>query len=558
MKILGLSLSPHDRSAALVVDGKVKMAIEEERLSRIRHCVHYDDSKYNLDDDAEYFSLNFSRLDPAYILNKINDLVGYFSKGKKKVINEFDMVIGSKLLRANVEYKNYINIDHHLAHAAHAFFTSPYKKAAILIMDGCGNEINGDYDVVSLFVGKNNKIELVKKVTGRMMHQTKTIIGLSNSIGVLYSNTSALCGFGVYGTGKLMGLAAYGNPKFYDDLIKLCVKNHGQYSIDNLGIYNKIKTILDSKENQSLTQDIASSIQKIAGEIILYYAKELRKITGEDNICLAGGVALNGTSNNGILNTSGFKRIYIPSAPGDDGISIGAALYGYFQISNKKRIPDKVAPTPYLGYKYTNKDVEFALNKFANKVEFKKHAESTLLNTLADLLLENKIIAWFQGSSEFGPRALGNRSLIASPLLKENKDRLNEIKSREFFRPVAPVLKESDLTKYFSVPKNGKTDSLSYMLFNLQFKDRLVGKVAPAIVHADNTARAQTLNIKQNRLLYKLIEKFKEKTGTGILTNTSFNTGGEPIVETPEQAILTFISSEIDCLVLNNYIVTKR
>ena len=556
MKILGLSLSPHDSSAALLDNGKIISAIEEERLSRVRHCINYDNSKYTLDKEATYFDTHFLNLSNYSIKSKINKLKKYFFDYFSVEDNEIEMTIGSNLLGSPVPLENYINIDHHLAHAAHAFFSSPYEEAAVLVVDGSGNESQGRFDTISFFLGKGNKIKLLKKVTGKIEHHTNTIIALSNSIGVLYQNASVMCGFGVFGAGKLMGLASYGTPKYYSDLMKLCVKNKGLYNIDNVGIYKKILEILETQRDKNTVQNLAASVQKMTDVMVLYYVEELKKLTKQKNLCFAGGVALNGTSNYKLLKHSGFKNIYIPSAPGDGGISIGSALYGYYQIQGNRRLLNKNTPTPYLGYEYKNSDILKSIKKFDKKISYRELSNDLLIDQVTNYLIENKIIAWFQGSSEFGPRALGNRSLIASPMFSKNKDRLNKIKSREFFRPVAPVVMEGDLKRYYSVNKN--TNLFMYMLFNLTVKSKKIQEIIPAVVHVDKTSRVQTLNKKQNKFFYQLLENFKKKTGTGMLINTSFNIGGEPIVETPDQAITTFLKSVLDYLVLNNFLITRK
>ena len=312
----------------------------------------------------------------------------------------------------------------------------------------------------------------------------------------------------------------------------------------------------DNSENN--IANIACSIQNITNELILFYSKRLRKITKQKNLCYAGGVALNATANTVLLKKSGFENIYIPSAPGDSGVSIGSAFYGFYDLARNTRIVNPVITTPYMGKVYNEKSIKVALNKYKDKIIIEKYTVENLLKSVAYLLSENKIIAWFQDASEFGPRALGNRSILANPIYDSNRDRLNVIKNRESFRPVAPVMIAEDLNKYFSYSKKSVADSLSYMLFTLTPLDKKIVKKIPAVVHVDGTSRLQTITKSQNELLYNLIKEFAIISNIPVLINTSFNIKGEPMVETPDEAVRTFIASDLDFLVINNYIIKKH
>lgn len=557
MRILGLNLSPHDSSAALIENGEVLMAIEEERLSRIRHCVNYNVHKYNLESEAKYFDSNFLNPSIESLVKKINRFKKYFALKKDSKINQVDTIIGSNLLGTRVTIDNYINIDHHLAHAAHAFYTSPYEEAAVLVIDGSGDVLGNQFEVISLYSAKGNHLRLLEKVTGQINHQTNTIIALSNSIGVIYQNAAALCGFGPFGGGKLMGLSSYGTPKYVNEFMKFCRKKDTHYEVNNIGLYRHIKMIIEKSNSQQNVADVASSVQEVINKLILFYSQRLKKITGQKNLCYTGGVALNAIANTKILQESGFKLIYIPSAPGDNGVSIGAALYGYFQVANNKRIIAPNIPSAYLGYEYSDKEVLLAINKYKKHFNVRNVNNSDIIKITAALLSKDKIVAWFQGASEFGPRALGHRSIFASPLNASMRDRLNKIKGREFFRPVAPIITHDDLDNYFTYSGEATADSLPYMLFVVQPINKKISAMIPAVVHTDNTSRLQTISKSQNPAVYKLIKEYAKITKVPVLINTSFNIKGEPIVETPDDALKTLIISDIDYLVIHNYLIQK-
>ena len=560
--ILGLSTSPHDSSAVLIKNGEVVCAIEEEKLTRIRHCITYDNSKYTLEEEAEYFDSNF--LEPSFdaVSQKIQAFQVYFKEAGYDIddLDAVDLVVGSNLLLTDIPIDGYKNVNHHLAHAAHAFYTSPYEEAAILVIDGTGDMIEGDaLETVSIFEGRGSQITLREKVSGTIAHETNTIIALRNSIGVLYQNFSVLCGFGTFGAGTLMGLASFGNPRFADAYAEYCAEVNGRIEIDNLGLYLAVKEQLAREGGgQKYIADVAASIQKVADDLIYHYAQRAREITGCENLCYAGGVALNATANTKILESEIFRRIYIPSAPGDGGASIGAGLYGYYTLLGHDRIVNKTVPQVYMGHTYDDVAIDEAVASVRQKVVVEKLSESEVLDRVTELLSNGSIIGWFQGPSEFGPRALGNRSILASPIEARNRDRLNEIKQRQGFRPVAPMVPYEKVADYFKLPDDSTADSLAYMLFTLEPKNSGVAECIPAVIHADNTARIQTVTRKQNAKIYRLLEKFGEKTGVPLLINTSFNTKGEPMVETPAQAIETFLVSDIDYLIIGNYCIEKH
>lgn len=558
MRILGLSLSPHDSSAAILHNGTVEIAIEEERLTRVRHCIYYDNKKYNLKSEAEYFDSNFINPPMKSVIEKMTRFTKYFKQKDKDItIDKMDMVIGSNIIGTRTPIDSYLNIGHHLAHAAHAFYTSPYSDGAVLVIDGSGDSWGNQFETISLYSAYGGRLRLLEKITGKVNHSTNTIIALSNSIGVLYQNAAALCGFGPFGAGKLMGLASYGKPKYTKEFIKFCRKKDTYYKIDNVGLYRYIKQTINREGGQQNIADVASSVQEIINELVLFYAKRIRKITGHENLCYAGGVALNAIANTKILEKAGFKRVYIPSAPGDNGVSIGAALYGYYQIIGNQRIAPPDVPSVYLGYKYSDKEIKQAINKYRKFIYIEKLSDDSASKTIAKLLAKDNIVAWFQGASEFGPRALGHRSILASPLRINSRDCLNKIKNRESFRPVAPVVTVNDLGNYFYCSKKAIAESLPYMLFVSSPLNEETARKIPAVIHIDNTARLQVVSKNQNPQLFALLKEFAKISDVPVLINTSFNIAGEPIVETPADAIKTFIKSTIDYFVLYNYLIKR-
>lgn len=560
MNILGLSLSPHDSSAAIVKDGVVVEAIEEEKLSRIRHCINYDNSKYNLESEADYFDTHFLHISQKQLKEKIGKLTTYLNENRKlKLLENLELVVGSNLMiGAQKPSDNYLNIGHHLAHAAHAFFTSPFKQAAVLVIDGAGDVDRENFETVSLYVGKGNDLRLLEKMTGKIAHDSNTIIALKNSLGVLYQNASVLCGFGTFGEGKLMGLSSYGQPKYENLLAKHYSLKETHCEVDNLGLYLLMKRMIEKNDSIENMADIAASVQAVLNKLVLFYVQRLKQITGQENLCYSGGVALNAITNSYLLRESAFKRIYIPSAPSDNGVSIGAALYGYHKIKGKPRKVSTTVSSVYLGHSYKTSLILSALRQRRAVINYEKLSEKDLVKSVASLLFSGKVIGWFQSGSEFGPRALGHRSILASPLDGKMRDRLNLIKGRESFRPVAPIIMQEHLKGSFRIPKNKRAESLPYMLFVFSPVNKNVANKIPAAIHTDNTARIQTVNKKENLTIHSLLKEFKWLAGVPILINTSFNIKGEPMVETPTEAIDTFLNSDIDYLVLENYLCSKK
>ena len=593
MIILGISAFYHDSSAAIIIDGKIVAAAQEERFSRIRHdlsfpfqainfCLNFAQTKLKDLDFVVFYEkpfLKFERLLETYI--------GFAPKGFGSFKVSMPSWVKDKLFQKQIIKKNLETIslskfdeskilftEHHISHAASAFYPSPYKKSAILIMDAVG-----EWATTSISIGENNKIQMLSE------------INFPHSIGLLYSAFTYFLGFKVNsGEYKVMGLAPYGRPVFKKKILKNLIEifDDGSFKINqkyfnySTGFtmtnnnFNKLFKMDRRNEDHSLNQkhmDLAASIQKVIEIIVLKIAKKAFDLTKCDNLCLAGGVALNCVANSKILEEKIFKNIWIQPASGDAGGSIGAALYGYYNNFNKKRVIQKTDSMngSFLGPKYTNNEIKRTLDKLRIRYEFIN--TDKIFNKTIKLIIQGKTVGWFQGRMEFGPRALGHRSIIGDPRSKKMQKIMNlKIKFRESFRPFAPSILENDSKEWFNL----KIDS-PYMLFvaqlnqnkrinikrkqkNLKGLDLLYvnrSKI-PAVTHVDYSSRLQTVSKRFNNKFYKLIKKFKQMTKCPLLINTSFNVRGEPIVCSPKDAIKCFMATNLDALVIENYFIIKK
>jgi len=593
MIILGISAFYHDSSAAIIIDGKIVAAAQEERFSRIRHdlsfpfqainfCLNFAQTKVKDLDFVVFYEkpfLKFERLLETYI--------GFAPKGFRSFKVSMPSWVKDKLFQKKIIKKNLETIslskfdeskilftEHHISHAASAFYPSPYKRSAILIMDAVG-----EWATTSISIGENNKIQMLSE------------INFPHSIGLLYSAFTYFLGFKVNSAEyKVMGLAPYGRPVFKKKILKNLIEifDDGSFKINqkyfnySTGFtmtnnnFNKLFKMDRRNEDHSLNQkhmDLAASIQKVIEIIVLKIAKKAFDLTKCDNLCLAGGVALNCVANSKILEEKIFKNIWIQPASGDAGGSIGAALYGYYNNFNKKRVIQKTDSMngSFLGPKYTNNEIKRTLDKLRIIYEFIN--TDKIFNKTIKLIIQGKTVGWFQGRMEFGPRALGHRSIIGDPRSKKMQKIMNlKIKFRESFRPFAPSILEEDSKEWFNISCKSP-----YMLFVAQLNQskrvnlkpsqkNLKGlrllyvnrSVIPAVTHVDYSARLQTVNKKYNTEFYKLIKKFKQLTKCPLLINTSFNVRGEPIVCSPKDAIECFMSTNLDALVIENYFILKQ
>jgi len=540
MKVLGICDS-NDSSSALVDENRIVGAIEEERIIRKRHIdiFPYESTKLFLRNNVnkiaygmDYKILKSPSLDnfqtsillsphlnflSSNYSSKIVPLYYKLNFNRLKILRNYQRKKLSKQLGISSTVAS-----HHKAHAASSYRVSGFKKANILVIDG-----SGEKESTSLFVG-NKDIEIIKMFSNE------------SSLGTLYTIMSILLGFGRYGQGKLMGLASYGT--YQKKLEKLISISKRDYKID----MSKIKFLLDYKRKpcQNIMQkhkNLASTLQTRLIDTALMLVEELYEQTGYKNLCLAGGVALNCKMNFELLNSDFVKNIYIPPAPNDAGTSLGAAL----ELATQQGFKFTKLHHAYLGPKYSESGTRKELKNTNFKFEYYKDIEGIT----AELISKGKIIGWFQGRMEFGPRALGNRSILADPTDPKISDKVNDIKHRERWRPLAPSLLEERMGKYFEKPYPSPFMSLTFQVKEEKQKE------IPSVIHVDGSARVQTVNRKTNLKFYKVIKEFGRITGTQVILNTSFNDIGQPIVMTPKDAIESFKRMNLDYLTIGNYLV---
>jgi len=590
--ILGISAFYHDSAACILKDGKIIAAAQEERFTRKKHDPSFPENAIKF--VLNYANLKLSEVDQIVFFEKpflkferlLETYVAFAPKGFISFSKAMPLWIKEKLFQKNLlfnklkiidkEYKSDKNIffsDHHLSHAASAFFPSPFEEAVVLTADGVG-----EWATTTVAVGKNHNLDIKKE------------IHFPHSLGLLYSAFTYYTGFKVNsGEYKLMGLAPYGNP-IYTDKVKVLVdiKDDGTFRLNqkyfnyatgltmtNNHFHKLFGQSPRNPKNEKLTQfhmDIASSIQKVTEDIMIKLAKSIRKEYGIKNLCLAGGVALNCVANGKILQEKIFEKIWIQPAAGDAGGSLGAALALWHIEEGNKRIvdPNDDMQGSYLGSEFTQDQIESELKSIG--AIYEKVDYESLISKTSDYLCKEKAIGWFQGRMEFGPRALGGRSILGDPRSDKMQKNLNlKVKYRESFRPFAPSVLKEDLSDWFDI----STES-PYMLLvasinpdrkikmteeqnNLFGIDKLNIKRSeiPAVTHVDYSARIQTVNRNTNKSYYDLISKFKEKTGCPVIVNTSFNVRGEPIVNTPTDAFNCFMGTELDYLIIGNCVLDK-
>jgi carbamoyltransferase len=587
MYILGISAFYHDSAACLIKDGEIIAAAQEERFTRKKHDYNFPVNAINfcLDfvgikgDKLEFVAfydkpfLKFERILETYLT--------YAPIGIKSFLKAMPLWIKEKiwmkeLIKKELDYNGKILFpEHHVSHAASAFYPSPFKEAAILTMDGVG-----EWTTTSYGIGIDNRIELYKEIK------------FPHSLGLLYSAFTYYTGFKVNsGEYKVMGLAPYGEPKYkqliYDHLID--VKDDGSFRM-NMEYFNycagltmtnkqfdKLFGGAPRKPESKLTQremDLAKSLQEVTEEIVMKMGNQVFKETGSTNLVLAGGVALNCVANGRLLKEGPFKNIWIQPAAGDAGGALGAALSAWYGYLGNKRISDEQSDSQfgsYLGPEYTDIDIENFIKN--GNYQSQKLNEDELIRKVSDLLADEKVIGWFQGRMEFGPRALGSRSIIGDARSKKMQSVMNKkIKFRESFRPFAPSVLRENVSEYFDIDADSpymllvadiKSDRRKIMseeeskLFGID-KLNIVRSDIPAITHVDYSARLQSVHKATNPKYHKLIEQFRINTGCAVIINTSFNVRGEPIVCTPEDAYRCFMRTDMDYLVMGNYLFDKN
>ena len=590
--VLGISAFYHDSAAAIIVDGEIIAAVQEERFTRKKHDESYPKNAINY--VLKEANLKLNEVDHVVFYEKpflkferlLETYVGFSPSGFKSFSMSMPLWLSEKLFQKKMLFdalkkqdNNFNDIkkinfsEHHLSHAASAFFPSPYDEAIILTLDGVG-----EWATTTVSLGKNNKINILKE------------IHFPHSLGLLYSAFTYFLGFKVNsGEYKVMGLAPYGEPIFKDIILDklIDVKEDGSFRL-NMDYFNyatgltmtnsKFAKLFDMERREpednlfQIHMDMAASIQAATEEIVLRITRFLSKEFKLENLCMAGGVALNCVANSKILKEGLFKNIWIQPASGDAGGALGAAQAFYYQELNNKRqiLKNDSMKGSYLGPEYSEEEIESELK--ACGAVFKKLSKEQLIDIISSSLIDEKVVGFMQGRMEFGPRALGGRSIIADPRSKLMQKKLNlKIKYRESFRPFAPSVLSEEVGEWFEnkihspymlivdeilLSKRYTMTKEQNALFGID-KLNVPRSVIPAVTHVDYSARIQTVQKDTNPYFHALITKFKEKTGCPIVVNTSFNVRGEPIVCTPKDAFKCFMGTDMDALAIGNYFLVK-
>jgi len=589
--ILGISAYYHDSAAALLKDGRIIAAAQEERFTRKKHDYTFPTHavRYCLDeagiDESQLAHVVFYEKPLLRFERILETYVSYAPRGFKQFLMSMPLWLRQKLHlpreldeALNHKYKGrYLFCGHHESHAASAFLPSPFEEAAIVTMDGVG-----EWATASIGIGKDNRIEMLQEL--RFPH----------SLGLLYSAFTCFTGFRVNsGEYKLMGLAPYGQPVYYDKIMSgmLDLREDGSFRLNmdyfaycysDVMISRKFEQFFGMQRRRPeapLTRqhmDIAASIQKVTEEIMMRMVRHAHRVTGQKNLVLAGGVALNCVGNGRIQREGPFENIWIQPAAGDAGGALGAALLVWYQLLENPRVADHTdrQSGSLLGPAYTNDQIKGFLDSTGAVYRFIED-ENELLDVVSDAILKERVIGWFQGRMEFGPRALGSRSIIGDARSSDMQSRMNlKIKFRESFRPFAPSVLEERASEYF---KMGRNCDSPYMLLVAPVEEsqrvpvtaeqavlkgidllKIRRSSVPGVTHVDYSARVQTVDPERHGRYYRLIKRFEEKSGCPLIINTSFNIRGEPIVCTPENAHHSFLATDMDVLVMENCVLLKE
>jgi carbamoyltransferase len=570
MYILGINAYHGDSSACIYRDGSLIAATEEERFRRIKHWAGFPTQaiEFCLKEagisiqEVDYIAIsrdpkaNFQKKVLTAIKNKlsISNMISRVKNLRKASSIEDEFVNHFGPIKAKI-----VNVEHHRSHLASAFFASPFEKSALISIDGMG-----DFTSTMRGTGSQNEITVMDTVS------------YPHSIGIFYTTFTQWLGFPHYGDEyKVMGLAPYGKPKYVDKLrdvlifkdnglfeLNLTYFNHPQKGVnmvweggipamDSLFTDKLVTTFGPVRQKEEKLEeyhfDMAASVQRITEEVIFHMLNALHKETGLDSVCIAGGVAQNSVANGKILQNTPFKKLYIPPAGHDAGTAIGAALWVYNQVLKQPRTAPMLHG--YFGSKFSNDEIELILKE--RDIAYRRVTDDDLYNEVTNCLINGGVVGWFQGRSEFGPRALGHRSIIADPRRTDAKEILNtKIKRRESFRPFAPSILMDHTADYFE-----RVDDVPFMEKVFIIKEEKRAEI-PAVTHVDGTGRLQTVDQKVEPRYYALIKAFYDKTNVPILLNTSFNEN-EPIVNTPQEALDCFLRTQMDMLVLENIILTR-
>ena len=592
--ILGISAFYHDSAASIIIDGKIIAAAQEERFTRIKHDKSYPFNAIEF--VLKYTKLKLSQIDYIVFFEKpflkferlLETYVAFAPRGFESFCKAMPIWLSEKLFQKNLLFKELkkhdenfndktkiMFSDHHLSHAASAYFPSPFDEALVLTADGVG-----EWATTTLALAKGNKVEIIKE------------IHFPHSLGLLYSAFTYYTGFQVNsGEYKLMGLAPYGNPIYKDKILEnlIDIKEDGTFRLNQKYFNYATGLTMTNKKfddlfgyparkpnEENLTQfhmDVAASIQLVTEEIIIKLASSIQKEFGIKNLCLAGGVALNCVANGKLFKEKIFDNIWIQPAAGDAGGSLGAALaLWHNELNNPRKIePNDSMNGSYLGPEYTNIEIKNSLDQIG--AVFDEVNDEDLIKKTAEDLSKGLAVGWFQGRMEFGPRALGGRSILGDPRSATMQKNLNlKVKYRESFRPFAPSVLREDVSEWFDFDndspymlmvskinpkKSFKMTKEEEKLFGID-KLNIKRSEIPAVTHVDYSARIQTVNKNSNEKYFNLIKKFKEITNCPVIVNTSFNVRGEPIVNTPEDAFNCFMGTELDKLVIGNFYLDKK
>ncbi|MEM5829488.1 MAG: carbamoyltransferase [Candidatus Aenigmatarchaeota archaeon] len=559
MYVLGISCFFHDSSACILKDGRVIAAAEEERFTRVKHDNSFPKNVINY--CLKEANVNPEKLDYVVFYEKpfqkferiLQTCVETFPNSFKMFRDALPQWILEKLrmpemIKKNLDYTHEtLFVPHHKSHAASAFFSSPFDEAAIVTIDAVG-----EWTTTAIHYGQGNEIKTLK------------VINFPHSLGLLYSTITSYLGFKVLSDEyKVMGLAGWGKPIYYNKFKKLIdFKDDGSFKLNMryFSYTHSERMFSDELEKEfgkarkpeekieRRHMDIAASLQRITEEVILKIVKHAFDLTKCENLCMAGGVVLNSVANGKILMSKIFKNVFFQPAATDAGGALGAALYTYNKILGKKR--KYVMKHVFLGPKFSKREIKELLE--SRKIKFEKLSDKEIVRATAEAIAKDKVVGWFQDRMELGPRALGHRSILANPSNPKMKDILNKkVKQREWFRPFAPSLILGEVERYFEFDLD-----MPFMIITLPVKNEKRKEIISA-THVDGTARPQTTVEKREKLYHKLIEEFYSLTGVPAVINTSFNLRGEPIVCSPQDALNDFMKTNIDYLVLNNYLIDK-
>ncbi len=533
MKVLAIGGSLHDYSFCYLKDGKIIRAIEEERLSREKYATG--------------------------IRSRLFKGIDYCIEGLTSV-QDLDMIITNGICDiSSIKNRYYIHdivtINHHMAHICSSYYSSGFDAAAFAVVDGNGslyNQFNEtpQTEILSIGYANRNKISFLETKYGPFKGGYDT-----PSIGNFYLALTLACGFMNYCEGKTMGLSSYGKPIYAEQLMENI--NYDKHTFVNDKTYQVMQSIIRANKSNDIFQtkaDLAASGQFILEQVVFKILNELYEKTQCPRLCLAGGVALNSVMNGKIKANTPFKDIFVFPAANDGGTAIGAAYYAYYQIGKHKYCDTEKIKHVFWGKSYSEHEIQQSIQRYGSKISYKRYDDKEIIDITAKLISENKIIGWFQDGAETGPRALGNRSIIVNPANPDMKDILNnKVKFRESFRPFAPAVLKEKVNDYFDTdfPDN------PFMLYVCGVK-KDKAKEIPAVVHVDGTARFQTVGMENNRKFYELINAFYRITGIPVVLNTSFNIKGQPIVETPKDAIECLLNSKMDYVIVHNYLIYEN